>query len=333
MTLACCWLDKSFGQKKITALADGRASIKVGNDWIPQNDATPKLYKIPIACFRLSNFNPHAGGWYEPYYTTDVGIAFSGACYEAMSVIALYQRFLGTLASSSEDATAEPRPEPQKLVEILVVIIDKWSAAGTLQFEADFLLFGFSPQDGNPWCAHIRRAKGAKAALINYSNPLEVECVYFIGDGLASRSSKEEIERVRSVMRRKARRMDAGEDEEDRFQYRLQRAKLGVLDKKYVEQSVLDQVASDEKATVGGVLQKLQIYGIHDHRGVAAFSRHAEDFDLDALPRAGDQLSYIPLVEQMGQTGERPRWQLEEDSQPAEGRMGEPLSDGIEAEP
>jgi hypothetical protein len=242
----------------------------------------------------------------------------------------LYQRFVGRLVAFSEDLSAQPRPEANKLVDILIAVIDSWCDAGKLVFSVDFLLFGFSPQDGSPWCAHVQLLKGHKATLANYSGPLEEESVYFIGDGICGRSSLDDLEKTRRSIRKQRRSISKGKDSETSFESELESARLDVADRKYVEQLVLDQIDSEEKATVGGVMQKLEIFGTDGHRGVASFSRDTTDFPVDALPWAGDELAYLPIVQEMGRVDAKFPWPEELEPHALVDHIGSPLPPGVE---
>jgi hypothetical protein len=86
----------------------------------------------------------------------------------------------------------------------------------------------------------------------------------------------------------------------DLFEFDLERARHHTGDKKHVEDSVLKALDDELRATVGGVLQKAELYLSDDGVSRMAFCRDDKHHLLDALPSVGDQLGYVPVVERMG---------------------------------
>jgi hypothetical protein len=132
-----------------------------------------------------------SGLWRRPYYSTQVGVAFAGYCFEAMSIIALYQRCLEQLIfdvqrrPSGVDDNYLPRPDPLQLAHILVQIANRWLRAfqNDVRKDVEFLIFGFSPQDGTPFAGTIgRRESRPHLELTAWSQPLERDALYWVGD-------------------------------------------------------------------------------------------------------------------------------------------------------
>ncbi|MFK2876393.1 hypothetical protein [Rhodanobacter hydrolyticus] len=309
MTLVCCWLDKSYGQNKITALADARAAdLGADGKWTPRTELTTKLYKVPMACYSISSLNPAVGGWDSPYYTTEIGIGFAGYCFEAMSIIALFKRFVGTLvAYPDSDSNVEPEiddqaptPEPKKLVDILMAVIDGWFSSSRSDQHVEFLLFGFSPQNGHPWCAQVERIKGGTARLVLVENTLQEYSVFSIGDAGHGDKFKQEVEDILGRIRKQSDGINAGGDINERLDNDLEKARLHLASRKTVEQAVINEINNEFRETVGGVLQKMEIYAVEVNRAVAGFTRDSKDFNIDMLPAAADRLGYIPILQNMG---------------------------------
>src|ERR1700688_4456182 len=98
MTIVCCWLDNSYSRKRITAIADARASSSSSKtESTTLNDNTTKLFPTVVNCYALDNLDFQTSTWKDPYFSTEIGLGFAGSCYEALSIIALYQRCVSQL--------------------------------------------------------------------------------------------------------------------------------------------------------------------------------------------------------------------------------------------
>lgn len=204
MTVVCCWLDTSYSRRRVTAIADSRAAIKNDSgNWTPLNDVTTKLFKTRVNCYRLSGLDPTTGVWSDPYYATDIGIGFAGHCFEAMSTIALYQRCVDQLVADSD---RDPRPDPIKLAHILVAIASRWfrDHRSVNGHEVAFLLFGFSPLDGEPWAAQVEHSRGNDAKLIRCSYPLDAKSVFSIGDVGSEERFQASVAKIRQRIQKHA---------------------------------------------------------------------------------------------------------------------------------
>lgn len=166
----------------MTTIADTRASIKDQNQqWVAQNEATTKLYRAVVDCYELSGLEQATGSWRNPYFSTELGIGFSGACFEAMSVITLFQRSVGQLV---DEGGMRSRPTPKGLTDMLVKITDRWFKQDNYSdgMKVEFLLFGFSPIDGSPWAVQIERTSASGVRVIYSSLPIQCTETYLIGD-------------------------------------------------------------------------------------------------------------------------------------------------------
>lgn len=302
MTIVCCWLDDSASRRRVTAIADARASIRdqKGN-WLPLNENTTKLYKACVTCHRMSDLNMTTGKWSAPYYITEMGIGFAGGCFEAMSIITLYQRCVEQLVV---DGDHTPKPDAYLLTQMFAEIATRWfqghKSAG--EQEAAFLLFGFSAVDGAPWAAKVVRHFGQKAELCEFSNPLDSQSVYSIGDVGEIPEFKTKVAALRKRVQKHAEGIRSGKTQEERWEVDIEHAKHSSADKKSVEQFVLEAMSNEFNKTVGGVLQKLEVFPCEENRGVVAFSRDDQLSILDTLPEVGERLCYMPISERMGRT-------------------------------
>jgi len=300
MTVVCCWLDESYGRKRVTAIADSRAAVQDAyGRWTPLSDMTTKLHKGRIRCYELSALNTIDGIWVSPYYETEIGIAYSGYCFEAISIIALYQRCLEQLVA---DGDAKPLPNPAELTSMLVEITKRWyqSPGNGKRSPVDFLLFGFDPADATPWAAKAAYDVAAGARMTEFSRPLEAGSVYSIGDVGEEKRFRAAVDAIRRRIAKHAEKVAKRGGFEDLEDRKLEVARHENADKKSIEQQVLDELASEFRQTVGGVLEKAEVITTDDSSGVVSFSRNDQVHVLDALPLVGKKLMYMPISERMG---------------------------------
>lgn len=306
MTVVCCWLDQSYGRTRITAIADAQASIKVDDEWRRLNTGTTKLYRVAVNCYNLAALDCANGAWIDPYFSTEIGFAFSGNCFEAMSILALYRRCLEQLVATNGGSE---RPEPDKLALLLVEIANRWYSDSDCDPKsvATFILCGFSPTDGQPWAATIYSDKISGARLEAYSHPLDELSVYSIGDVGKSKTLTANLEAIRRRILRHADGLVRPTGDVDKaFLHDLEVARHHSADKKIVEDLVLAEMEKEFNRTVGGTLQKIEVHRCDDNRAVVAYcrntvaSRGGKDGLLDGLPEVANGLGYLPTTETMG---------------------------------
>jgi hypothetical protein len=240
-----------------------------------------------------------SGLWLRPYYTTELGIGFAGHCFEAMSIIALFQRCVEQLVA---DGTHCPLPEPNRLAGMLAEIATGWFRGhqSELAKEVEFLLFGFAPVGGAPWAAMVKKRNGQDVQLGEFSHPLESQGVYSIGDVGQSQNFKMQVAKIRRCIQRHAKGLKKGDGPDDLFEWELDVAKHSSAAKKSVEQFVRDAILDELKTTVGGAMQKVEVYKRDKNSGVLSFSRDLTPHMLDGLSAVGDRLAYTQLLEPMG---------------------------------
>jgi hypothetical protein len=125
MTIACAWWDESDGLKRITAIADARAAVEETNGlWEPLSDRTVKLFAIDVRCHELENgLDTNRGGaWVTPYHVTQIGIAFAGYCFEALTIIAIVSRYLASLSTEG----IQSKPQPQDVFRFISEIVSRY---------------------------------------------------------------------------------------------------------------------------------------------------------------------------------------------------------------
>lgn len=296
MTVVCCWLDESYGRKRITAIADSRAAIKVGGQWKPLQETTQKIFRVRVACHLMGSFDTSVGSWNNPYIMTNIGIAFAGFCFEALTIINLFTRCVEQLVV---DGTTESMPEPQRIVNLLREITQRYFHGHSAHDQQDvaFLVFGFSLPDQEPWAGKVTHSYAEGARLEEWESPLRVDSLFAAGD--VGQTLVSRLNEVRQrVAKHSAKLKQKGFN--DFFEFDLERARHQTGVKKHVEDSVLQTLADDLQVTVGGVLQKVELYSLDHRASYMAFCRDDKQHILDGLPSVGNQLWYVPVVERMG---------------------------------
>lgn len=288
MTLVCCWLDKSFGRTRITALADTRSAELRGTVWYPRSEQTLKLFRIRIECHRLSDLDSNGtGDWRKPYFKGELGIGFAGYCFEAMTIIALFSRAMEQLVSEGDD----PRPTPDGMTRILGHITQKYFVDHTNKQaqHVQFLLFGYT--DEEPWIAKL--GFGSNGPTGPGLTSLVADQVYAIGDAgdtAFTQFANEILERI-------SKHSESVNDQKDEAD--TERARHKDAGKKLVEETVIEKIENEFSRTVGGFVQKLEVYP-RGKSGAAAYTRESRSDILDFLPEAGVGLRYMPVGEPMG---------------------------------
>ena len=305
MTIVCCWYDNSYNRPRLTAIADSRAATKdeKTGKWTPLNTVTTKLFKVRVLCYEMSNLDLANGAWVNPYFITEIGIGYAGGCFEAMSIIALYQRALEQIVAI-DDGVAQPTPEPHKLLDWLVQIANAWVGNNSRPAPAvQFLAFGISPSDGSPWIGNISPKDGAAAALVEYAdstNQQMLDGVFWIGDGLEKQTLNDTISTIPACIKSHAKNLPTGTTADDQVARELEFAKHMVAEKKLVEEIVLKAIADEGIPTVGGLLSKLEVVPCGNNRGLATFSKNDGENIIGELPPLGPHLFYVPIGETMG---------------------------------
>jgi hypothetical protein len=293
VTLVCCWLDNSYGRHRVTAIADSRAADYRNNAWHPRSDMTVKLFRVPISCHCIDELDPGTGTWRKAYYQTEIAIGFAGYCFEAMTIITLFSRTMEQLVSVVPEA--RPLPERDRISAILEKIMNDYFAGhGNSQTQrVEFLLFGFSSEQV-PWVALIRYVPGGPS-VIEFLEEIMQDRVYSIGDG-ASTSFRRSVQEVLGRIRRHSERLRADENSNE---CDLEKARHRDAQKKQVEESALEILENEYSRTVGGHIQKLELYPV-DGKAIVAFTRESRADILDHLPHAAPGLTYLSIDEVLG---------------------------------
>lgn len=299
MTIACAWWDESDGLRRITAIADSRAAVeKDDGEWEPLSELTVKLFAIQLRCHEFPNGldTQRGGAWTNPYYVTEVGIAFAGYCFEALTIIAIIDKYLGSLATVGSPSL----PEPKSIVGFISAIVELYlkqhrnPAMQTVQF----LIFGFTPDAGSPWLAELAYRKGTKTKGALHLDFGKEGALFCIGD--ADICGEIEGQRTLRDIRKHSAELKEGTDSESKFEYDREQGRMSIAERKSIEEMILQKINSKYAATVGGSLQKIELHVA----GNATVSSYTDDRNLrfaDSLPNLNsDGLQYIPIVQAMG---------------------------------
>jgi hypothetical protein len=296
MTVICCWFDQSYGRKRITAIADSRAARKINGKWVSLQESTLKILRIRVACHHIDSFDSATGSWTQPYAETQVGLCFAGYCFEALSIAGLFQRCVEQLVVNVTDSAT---PEPSRLAELLREITERYFQTHSNREEqyVSFLLFGFSQGDGEPWVAKITHTPTELARLAQWESPLKPHSLFTAGD--VGQEIAAHVQDARDRIGKHA----AGLDQKkfpEYFAYELEMARHYAVDKKYVEDVTLEKVDSAFRETVGGVLQKAELFCLERNSAVLAFCHDDKHHLLDGLPEVAPNMTFASVVERMG---------------------------------
>lgn len=299
MTLVCCWIDQSYGKYRISAIADSRATDSVGNTAVIRSDMTIKLLKVPVKCHHIDTFDGITGRWHQPYFESELAVGFAGQCFEALTIIELFSRAMEQLVTMGPQE--QPFPEPDRIVSILETIVADYFADHKNKDaqRVSLLLFGFS--DKKPWIARVSHDP-AQGISSQSDLPMREDRIYTVGDA-GGVAFEEGVEEVRVRIRKHAAELKAGPHAEDRFERDLEEARHKDADKKHIEERVMENIEAEYRVTVGGHLQKLEVYPAGPG-GVVSYARESRSDVLDRLPAAGTELRYMPVGDQ---TGRKPR--------------------------
>lgn len=300
MTIACAWWDESDGSKRITAIADSRAAVeKEKHEWDPLTELTVKLFSVQLRCHVLDDCldRAHGGAWINPYFKTSIGIAFAGYCFEALSIISIVQKCLGGLVTDGTQSF----PQPEKTFKFVSAVADRYfkTHRNSKVQSVQFLIFGFSPDTNSPWLGELRYSEGSKLKEEFHSDFGREGELVCIGD--ADVCHQIESDTTIRQIRRHAAGLSEGTGDDAQFKYELEQARLIRAERKSIEEMVLQKINSKYAQTVGGSIQKLELYPAD---GGAAVSAYTEDrnFELpERLPSLNDEgLQYVTVNQLMG---------------------------------
>lgn len=301
MTVVCCWFDESYGLNRIAALADTRATSCDTDGLVTvHNETTMKLFRIRISCHSLAGLDLRTGAWTDPYYSTEIGIGFSGYCFEGLTIIALASRCLEHLVAS--EGPAKPIPNALGITNVLKEVVSRFFETHTSPSSqwVDFLVFGFHSEiESKPWLYQIshRPKSGVTSCLL----PLTETDFHVVGSIQTEGPYKSAITDLRSRIDSHKKRLKLRPTADNPgFELDLETARHEVAGKKAIEHETLLWMENEFAVSVGGQLQKMELYE-ECGSGVATFTNHAGGSIFNALPLVAlPGLGFVPIVERMG---------------------------------
>lgn len=292
MTAIVCFLDSSDGKSRITALSDSRASRDIGGKRCTISDDLTKIFRVRLACHELRAFDATTGAFKDAYYTTELGLCFAGYCLEAMTVVSQFTKCVERLVDAAESGT-QPIPDPDRLLVLLRDLCSEFFRAHAFPKEQDLelVLFGYTDA-GAAWAGKVNHyaATGATYKLVTLDEGsvvvagdcpnLEIECTRF-----ALRISKR-LGRLRISLAGEAR------EREEVMLYRSKR--------KYLENKIKKEIASNDAPTVGGRLHKSELFLMGRSASLTFTGDALESALLDRLFGDYEGLRYMPVNQPTG---------------------------------
>lgn len=308
MTIVYCWFDQSLSRQCITALADSRISEKTKGGWRPLQEQTIKLFSVPVCCYKMTSLDFQTGAWREPYFRTELGLAFSGDCFQAQAIVNAFLRVASQLVLDGED---EKLPTPSGLYRLLREVAQNWLATYQLSVpDVQLLLFGFSPQDKLPWAGRLKWPEMQGPQGNQFEHPLTHRSVFIVG-AEARPGGLDYADKLRNLFMRKAGKLNLAELQKAGFEPDLEQARLLNADRMMIEDDVASLLMADAHATIGGVMQKLEVSLTEGGIGETSFSTDAAAY-LEPLTDVAPGLAYRSVSSLMGSAG-RPRdWSVSE---------------------
>lgn len=298
MTLVCVRIDNSFSTRRLTALADTRASFRrTDGSWKTLSDTTTKLFALPVRCFEADNLVSVIGAWKDPYFESQVGLGFSGSCFEALTIIAHISHSLSALVAPNGD---ELTPTKEGLVHLIEKITGAYFAAhsGDGNPSVSMLVFGF--EDGKPWIGKIVGSAGSNAqSHVSFADDDSLEST---GQGAVFEQRASEWRRRIKKHKNQLRRQGQSKDDSDAaFEHELSQARHDIAEKKSTEEEMLLRIESEFAKGIGGVLQRLEL-GLDGDKVVAGFTQDDRSYlsDVSFSVTLHGHLGPIPIVEKMG---------------------------------
>lgn len=300
MTAVCCWLDNSLGRSRVTAIADSRITSKKSNkERQTVEEYAQKLHRIRVNCFNLTNFDVNLASFQKPYFTTDIGIGFSGSCLEALAVISLISKALEQLVNTHGET---PKPTPEGIANLAECIVQKYfrqHKRPTTQ-NIELLLFGYSAINGAPWIYKITHKAGGNVERTHLL--FEEKDFHVIGSIKTETKYEKEVCKLREKIIKHKNGLKIQEVDDPKFKHELEQARHDIALTKIAQERLQRQIENEFAEGVGGTLQKLEVYLVEGQKAVISFSRDDRSDILKSLPSVGEgnkELGYCPITEGM----------------------------------
>lgn len=279
---------------RLSAVADSRATRKLPWGALEVvTEHTPKLFAAPVRCFDPSALNLTNSVWTNPYYETVVGLGYTGNCFEALAVVAHIQRCFSQLVA---DDKTSPLPDSGLLAELAGELLDRFINAhkDKAKLTVRFVMFGWTP-DREPWIAKFGWCKGAKDTPV-FTAATRAKFIAIGTDPGAARAAAA----LQRSTANKHKRSTGPKDFDAELQVALEH--LAVSDT--VEQAVNSYLKTPHWASIGGRLEKLEIFP-GDGDPCASYAAFTHDYDapywngLSPVSKASG-LRYVPTAVNRG---------------------------------
>jgi|GEM_PF-4311881 len=266
---------------------------------MPLQEETIKLFRVPVRCYAMSNLDLHTGTYKDPYFKTDLGLAFAGDCFQAQSIVNAFLRAVSQLVVVGD---GQPRPSATGLVRLLREIAQNWLSTYRLAVpDIQLLLFGYSPQNSLPWAARLKWPQVIGPNGDQFEEPLRDTSVFIIGaeakpEGIAYAAE------LRDLFMKKTGKLNLAELRKAGFEPDLEAAKLLNADRMLIEDDVASLLMAHAHTTIGGVMQKVEVIPVGGETCTVAFSTD-DAAHLGALSDVEPGLAYRSVHWQVGTKG------------------------------
>jgi hypothetical protein len=215
---------------------------------------------------------------------------------EALTIVAHIMRSLGALGAATG---VHPLPFKDGLVNLIANTTESYFAkhSGAGKPDVRMVVFGFD--QSRPWIGKVSWDK--KSGLKSDVDWADANTLVSIGESEFFERRANELQR--RIQKRKASvaAEQPVEDDDIEFERAREISRLDLAKKKIVEEEMLKQIESDFAASIGGVLQRLEL-GLDGGEVVAGFTRDDRPYleGAHVSVAEGAQLGPIPMVEKMG---------------------------------
>lgn len=298
MTLVCVRLDLSHGVKRITALADTRATSRRDDGSLKVvADTTMKLFAIPIRCYQMSELTPVVGAWLNPYHETTIGLGFSGSCFEAQTIIAHLSHKLAALVTP--DSEPLPIPTAEGLVHLFSKLVESYfnSHSGDGKPVVYFLVFGF--ENLEPWIGRVSwtASEGLKSSIVR---PTE-ETLMSVGQDHLFRQYASEWQKRILRHKNKVLKTSHSAHSDEKFEQQVEVGRHDVALSKSTEDEMLNAIDAESVEGIGGVLQRMEL-ALDGSMVTVGFTHDDRDYlsGTAYTVTPGALLGPVPIVQRMG---------------------------------
>ncbi len=259
MTFVCAWKDATFGYDRIVVLADSLITVEpVPNVVQPMANRAVKIMKITARCFRQQDLGIAPNPMAVPWFSFEVGLAYTGYCLEALYIAELARRCFDNLF---KDERIPAPPSLYDLSEMLAGIAKAYFSghAESTQQIVTFFMFGHCPQEDR---LKIIKVECKGTAVVRSDLCLDFP-LHWIGQAVDGHD--DEIHRLLNHLQRRYKRLPKGIADDLRLA-KEELAKVAAL-----VWNIEHQISDDGPLAVGGTVQAAEAF-LHDGRACVALN-------------------------------------------------------------